>query len=92
LILQVYDSDTVQDELAATTELNIKSMIKYDNSNPNIKGKTQCKWINLYGAPTGRSGSNTNRMNKNPDEASNWKGRIVVEYWCIDHKFPEYKV
>ena len=31
-------------------------------------------------------------MNNNPDLASNWKGRICVEYWCIDHKYPEYKV
>lgn len=30
LVLQVYDSDNLQDELAATTELSIKSMIKYD--------------------------------------------------------------
>jgi hypothetical protein len=67
-------------------------MIKYDQSNPNVKARTQCKWINLYGAPTGRSGSNTNKMNKNPDEASNWKGRIVIEYWCVDHKYPEFKV
>lgn len=31
-------------------------------------------------------------MNQNPEEASNWKGRIVVEYWCIDHKYPEFKI
>lgn len=39
LILKVFDSDDYSpDELAATTELNIKSMIKYDMSNPNLKG------------------------------------------------------
>lgn len=92
LTLQVYDKDSFVDELVATTELNIKSMIKYDQSNTNVKGKAQCKWINLYGAPIDRSGSVTDEMNKNPDVASNWKGRIVVEYWCIDHKYPEFKI
>lgn len=92
LVMQLYDQDNLTNELAATTELAIKSMIKYDHSNPNLKAKSQCKWINLYGAPTGRSGSNTDKMNKNPEEASNWKGRIAVEYWCIDHKYPEFKV
>lgn len=38
LILRVYDADDFSNELAATTTLNIKSMIKYDMSNPNLKG------------------------------------------------------
>ena len=62
LTLQVYDQDNMYDELAATTDLNIKGMLKYDKDNPNLKVKTQCKWINLYGAPVGRSGTNTNKM------------------------------
>lgn len=92
IVLQLYDEDNLTSELAATTELSIKSMLKYDQSNPNLKVKSQCKWINLYGAPTGRSGSNTHLMNTNPEEASNWKGRICIEYWCVDHKYPEFKV
>ena len=86
LTLQVYDQDNMYDELAATTDLNIKGMLKYDKDNPNLKVKTQCKWINLYGAPVGRSGTNTNKMNEHPESASTWKGRILVEYWCEDYK------
>ena len=63
-------------------------MIKYDTSNPNVK--PQMKWINLYGAPVGRSGSNTDKMNNNPECASTWKGRILVEYHCEDFKYPVY--
>jgi hypothetical protein len=91
LTLQVYDQDNMYDELAATTDLNIKGMLKYDKDNPNLKVKTQCKWINLYGAPVGRSGTNTNRMNEHPESASTWKGRILVEYWCEDYKYPTFE-
>lgn len=66
-------------------------MIKYDRDNQNLKQNTQCKWINLYGAPVGRSGSNTNKMNENPENASTWKGRILVEYWCEDYKYPTFE-
>ena len=93
LTLQVYDEDVTENELAATTELSIKSMIKYDISNDNLgKQKTQCKWINLFGAPVGRSGKNSSEMNRDPATASNWKGRLLVEYWCEDFKYPVYKV
>lgn len=50
------------------------------------------KWINLFGAPVGRSGKNSDLMNNNPTEASDWKGRMLVEYFCIEHKYPEFKV
>lgn len=90
LVLQVYDQDIGFDELAATTELAIKSMIKWDVSNPNLKGRTQCKWINLFGAPVDRSGDNSKKMNNDPATASNWKGRILVEYWAEDYKYPVF--
>jgi len=50
------------------------------------------KWINLYGAPRGYSGSTCNKMNEDPKIASEWKGRIFVEYWCEDVKCPLFKI
>jgi len=52
----------------------------------------EMRWINLYGAPLGRSGENTNKMNNNPEFASTWKGRILVQYFAEDTKNPEMKV
>lgn len=49
------------------------------------------KWINLYGAPLDRMGSNVDKMNKNPEDASLWKGRILVEYFGEDVKYPVRK-
>lgn len=50
------------------------------------------KWINLYGGPVGYMGSTTEKMNKNPDLASTWKGRILVEYFVKDIKYPVMKI
>lgn len=36
-------------------------------------------WKNVYGAPVGRSGSNCDMMNNNPEIASTWKGRVLMK-------------
>ena len=46
------------------------------------------KWINLYGAHNGYTGASSTKMNKDPSIASNWKGRILVEFFCEDAKHP----
>lgn len=48
-------------------------------------------WINIYGAPLGHSGENTDKMNHHPEMASKWKGRILVQYYAEDTKNPELK-
>lgn len=45
----------------------------------------------LISGLVGRSGSNTDKMNKNPEEASTWKGRMLVEYYCEDYKYPVFE-
>lgn len=49
-------------------------------------------WINLYGGPMGYSNSYYNWMNDNPEGATEWKGRILVEYWTKNEKFAKSKV
>jgi hypothetical protein len=46
----------------------------------------------MYGAHIGYSGKSTEMMNKDPHKASCWKGRILMEYWVEDCKFPKFKV
>lgn len=31
-------------------------------------------------------------MDKNPDKGSEWKGRIMVEYYSEDQKYPKAKI
>lgn len=78
------------DELCCSLELSIKSMLKYNTSeNPD---NSLIKWINLYGAPEGYSGATCNKMNEDPAEASAWKGRILVEIFVKECKYPIMKI
>ncbi len=40
-------------------------------------------WQNIYGAPVQNDKNITMEMNKNPEIASRWKGRVLIQ---IDHK------
>ena len=89
LILKVYDEDKLVDEICASVHLSIKSMLKHDISN---NQQPVQKWINLYGAPMGFSGDHVKKMNNDPKTATCYKGRIFVEYYCEDVKYPVFKI
>ena len=40
-------------------------------------------WQNIYGAPVNNDKEITKEMNKNPEIASRWKGRVLI---AIEHK------
>jgi len=71
LIFKVFDEDTVCDEIIGSIFIDIKDIIGEKN------GKFD--WKNIYGAPMGVSGKNSDRMNANPELASLWKGRILMQ-------------
>jgi hypothetical protein len=71
LIFKVYDEDTVKDEIIGSIHIQIKDIIGEKN------GKFD--WKNIYGAPMDCSGKNTDLMNANPEVASFWKGRILMQ-------------
>lgn len=80
LVFKVFDEDPVSDELIGTILVNIKDIIPDADGNPG-KFNGIYDWKNVYGAPLGCSGKVTNKMNENPEIASFWKGRILVQ--CI---------
>ena len=48
-------------------------------------------WKNIYGAPLHVSGKNTDRMNANPEIASLWKGRILMQVVAEETDKPIFK-
>lgn len=83
--LSVWDQDIAIDSQVCSLCLSVKSILKYKRE------ESMVKWINLYGAPLDYMGSNVDKMNKNPEDASLWKGRILVEYFAEDVKYPVRK-
>jgi hypothetical protein len=49
-------------------------------------------WKNIYGSPLDVSGENTNIMNANPDLASTWKGRVLMQVTAEKAEKPEIKL
>lgn len=69
--MKIMDKDLVKDEVVGSLLFNLKDCIDH------LNGKFF--WKNVYGAPLGKSGANTDLMNSNPEGASTWKGRILMQ-------------
>lgn len=74
------------DEIVGSMYFSLKKMIA-DGSVPNGR----FFWHNMYGAPTGYSGTNCNLMNEQPELGSAWKGRILMQIESEESKHPERK-
>lgn len=73
LLLQIFDEDSVSDEIVGSMYFSLKKLIA-DGSVPG----GVFDWYNIYGAPTGHSGKTCDLMNDQPEVASAWKGRILM--------------
>lgn len=98
LEIQIWDQDKgvdgFRDELAASIDLSMKSILKSEQL------QNRKKWINLFGAPVEpkpRYSGNGEDMNQDAKIASNWKGRMLIEYSITPpeegkyEKFPVFK-
>ena len=86
IVLKVMDSDDVFDETVGSLLFDLKDI---------IEGKHNGKfvWKNVYGSPLNMSNSQAKRdMNENPEMASNWKGRILMQIVCEETEKPIAKV
>lgn len=84
ITMQLFDEDKLSDEIVGSMVFNAKDIVG------NINGKFF--WKNIYGAPLGASGENTKMMNANPEHASTWKGRILMQAVAEKIDKPEIKV
>jgi hypothetical protein len=78
MVFKVYDEDTIKDEIIGSINYDLKDVI------PDANGKegrlnNKFDWKNIYGAPLDHSGKWCDKMNNNPEVATLWKGRILVQ-------------
>ncbi len=72
VVMKLYDKDTLGNEVVGAILFNMKECVDPKKKNG------QFFWKNCYGAPLGYSGDTCKKMNKVPDAASTWKGRILM--------------
>jgi len=99
LTFSLYDYDRGQrDDLVASMGFSLKEILKTDSSKAGDDINYTMKWVNLFGCNPADSGSFGARkkaadsQNENPDEATTFKGRVLVEYFSVDCKHPEMKI
>lgn len=89
VIFKVYDYNTVGfDELIGCMHIELRDILPDRNGKPG-RLKDAYDWKQIYGAPRGVSGDVTKAMNNNPEIASLWKGRILMQTTCELTKKPK---
>jgi len=84
MYLKLYDYDAIgSNELVGTFKFSFKKLRKGEYNEP--------FWANCYGAPPDESGSAADRMNRLPQTASCWKGRMLLRMFTAAHKNPLLK-
>jgi hypothetical protein len=84
LKLSLWDHDATSDEVVASIDFTLKELV--DSCS---KPGGEFKWINIYGAHTGLvDGPNMAAMNRHPEIASKWKGRVLFHIQVTDSKSP----
>lgn len=83
LLFNVWDDDLSGDEIVGSFTLNAKDIMG--------KKKGMMFWKNIYGAPLNGSGTHATNMNENPDAASFWKGRILMQVDAYKCDKPVFK-
>jgi len=80
----------VTDETVGSMLFDVNEIIE-TKDDPKINGKFG--WKNIYGSPMGLSDSEAKRaMNDNPEKASFWKGRILMQVCVEETEKPVAKV
>lgn len=88
VVMQVYDYDTASDDIVGSISFDVVDIIKKARSGEN----NTWFWKDIYGAPMGVSGEHTDEMNRVPEIASQWKGRILMQVAADRTEKPEMKI
>ena len=76
LVIKLMDEDDFTDEVIGSLLFDVKDIL-------DGKYKDMYVWKNIYGSPLNYPNSQAKKdMNENPELASTWKGRILMQVTC----------
>ena len=85
LVLKVYDFDTGKyNEIVGSLCFSLADLCKRASHAEGL-----WSWINIYGSPVDSTGREALYMDNNPEKASTWKGRILMQIECATSTQPE---
>lgn len=86
MLLEIFDYNITSDTQIGSLVLSIKKLMKKLEAN---EGESFYMWENIYGAPPDTSGDVADMMNDNPEMASHWRGRMLLQIWCEEDDKPK---
>ena len=86
IVVKLLDDDEMGSETIESLQFDTEQIIE-----GSLNGRM--RWVNVYGSPMGQSDTQIKReMNENPEIASNWKGRVLLQVMCEKTEKPVAKV
>lgn len=95
IVLKLMDEDEMIDEIVGSLLFDVSEIIDESNKDPSERKNKHngFRWMHVYGSPMNLSESTAKRaMNENPEVASHWKGRVLVQIECEKTEKPVAKV
>lgn len=90
IVFRIYDKDNTGDELIGTVAFDIEQIIQKHEDGEDLE--LGYEWADIYGADPGKSGKHSTAMRKNPEYASQWLGRILMQVEVAETENPELTV
>lgn len=89
MLLEIFDYNTISDTQIGSLLLSIKKLMAMLKDHG---GESMYIWENIYGAPPDTDGDVADKMNDNPEMASHWRGRMLLEISCVEDDKPKKAV
>ena len=86
MLLEIFDYNTISDTQIGSLVLSIKKLVA---KLAEAQTTTMYMWENIYGAPPDTDGDVADKMNDNPEIASHWRGRMLLEISCEECDKPK---
>ena len=90
LVMQVFDEGTISDTIIGSLVFSVKKMIRTCEDPEYSNG--MFLWRDIYGAPPGYDGEAAEEMNHNPEIATFWKGKVLLQIYFEECEKPIKKV
>jgi hypothetical protein len=88
IVMTVYDEDPTKYDVVGSIAFDIKKIIEDIETQEDFPWY----WKDIYGAPSGYSGTYSDEMDRVPEVASRWRGRILMQVTAEETENPKMKL
>lgn len=84
LVIEIFDHNTFQDQQIGSLILSAKKLLAEGSKEGGFY-----TWVSLFGSPADNTGDEADKMNSNPEIASDWKGMVLLHIAAEENDKPK---